>query len=321
MKRQFTVLFGFTIALFVTLPVLPPPPSTAQGAPLVLWHHYPDGRGDLLASLADEYTTETSVEIAVQHYPDYPRQHNAILSALVNGGLPNLALVRSHDAALYALGNRVLDLNLLLDERIDSAAFYPAMWMQDELNGQRLGLPLGRSFEALYINQDALAELGFDAPPANLDEFSDMACAFAEAEGWSRYEGVNLVGYELSLDASLLIAMAQPVTFYDATDGFTFDDLGWTDLITRLQSLLTNGCIRLTLNEETGRQSRFAAGQALFYTASSSALPYLDQAIRDFFAVPFTLKVHPIPAHNGPVVNLYGPSLTIFDLEDRKSVV
>ena len=56
--------------------------------------------------------------------------------------------------------------------------------------------------EMMYYNQTWLEELGYDGPPTTPDEFKEMACAGAEANG----DGTG--GYILRDDASAVAAWA-----------------------------------------------------------------------------------------------------------------
>lgn len=274
-----------------------------SGQTILFWHHYADEeRAAFWENLIQEFnrTNSHGIMVEVQYYPSYNHQNDAILSGLLSGQIPNVALVRNHHAALYQMSGALVDLTPYID--FDADGFYPLIWQQDVIDGQRLGLPLTRAFEAVYVNRDLLRELGYDSLPTTRDEMGEMACAFAENRGFTS------VGFEIPLSASFFIALNAP---YEIYDGQVFDfDLSETVLF--LQNLLTKRCVSLNIGKFAEAQNRFAAGQTLFYIDSSAARPYIEGAVSSFFADPFELTVMPVPATDGLIANIYGPSLVLF---------
>ena len=255
----------------------PPPPDA-----IIFWHHYADdARADFWAALAVEYNAAhpDNIPVRVAFFPSYHHQHDAILAGLLNGDLPDVAFVREHHAALYQLSDSLLDLE---------------------------GLPLTRSATALYINRDALAAHGFDDAPRNRDEFAAMACAYHAGRGWGDVQLVAPAGFDFPRDASFLMALGP----HDAID---FESENWRDTFDFLLDLHARGCMSVSVDNRAEMQRRFATGQTVFYIDSSSARPFVEAAIADFFAEPFALEVMPIPsADAGPVSNWSGPGLRIF---------
>ena len=65
----------------------------------------------------------------------------------------------------------------------DFFAGFLAQGVHAAFDNMRLGFPPNRSMEMMYYNQTWLEELGFDGPPTTPEEFKEMACAGAEANG------------------------------------------------------------------------------------------------------------------------------------------
>ena len=89
--------------------------------------------------------------------------------------------------------------------------------MHPLFDNQRLGFPPNRSMEVLYYNQTWLEELGFSGPPTTPEEFKEMACAAAEANG----DGTG--GYILRDDASAMASW----TYAFGGDILTEDGTGY----------------------------------------------------------------------------------------------
>lgn len=273
------------------------------GQEILFWHHYADERAEFWEALVEEFneTNPYGITVTVQYYPSYNHQHDAILRGLLNAPIPNVALVRGHHAALYQLSGALVDLNLYLEES-ELGSFYPLILEQDVVNGQRLGLPLTRSFEAMYVNMDLLRDLGYETPPTTRETLAEIACKYAEEQGYTS------VGFEIPLSASFLIALNKPHEIYDGQQ-FDFD---LSETVIFLQNLLTKRCASLNIGTFAEAQNRFAAGQTLFYMDSTAAKPYVTDAIASFFAQSFDLVMVPVPSVEGPVANIYGPSLVLF---------
>lgn len=295
------------ILLMLLLLVLGTPLHAQNDAPvdILFWHHYADDeRAAFWQQMADTFNAQqVDVRVTVQFFPAYANQHDAILGALVNGGLPDVALIRPDDAALYQLSDALVDFAPYLENgTLNPQDFDPVIWQQDthdEFGNAQLGIPLSRAATALYINMDLLVQAGYQAPPQTLSELGEMACAFAG------------IGFDVPLDASWLLATSQPAAFF--VDGaFDFDQNGLRETISFLQTMLSQGCAALTLGDVAAPQTRFASGQTLFYVASSGAQRFIENAIGQFYAQPFPLRMVPLPAQDAPVTHLTGVSLSAF---------
>jgi ABC-type glycerol-3-phosphate transport system substrate-binding protein len=247
-------------------------PSPIQ---VLFWHHLADDpRAQFWQTLADEFNAQQQgrIEVQVQYFPSYAQQHEAILNALVRGGLPDAALLYGDEAALYQLSQSLLPLG-------------------NESESPLLLLPLTRSAEALYINRSALANLGYNNTPQTRQEWSEMACAYHAATGQP--------AFDLPLKAAFWQALSADL-FFDPTTGFQFDN---PDLIGSLEwarALLAQGCAAIT-PQGGSAQNRFASQQTLFYAESSAARPYVEAAIGTYLAEPFAMQLAPIPSATGPV--------------------
>ncbi|HLA43314.1 MAG TPA: hypothetical protein VJZ27_07775, partial [Aggregatilineales bacterium] len=102
------------IPLFFLLPFLYRQSDTPVS--IVFWHYYADDRAVFWESLVEEFNASYAgeIQIQVQYYPSYDHQHDAILSGLLNGTVPDVALVRPIDAALYQLSGALVDLTPLI---------------------------------------------------------------------------------------------------------------------------------------------------------------------------------------------------------------
>ena len=274
---------------------------------IVFWHHYADEtRADFWQTMADEFNAAhpENMPVRAEFFPSYDHQHDAILSALLNGNPPDVAFVQNYHARLYQLSDALVDLSPLLMEAD----------MRDE---QYLGFPLTRSATALYVNMDALTAYGLDDAPVTRADFALATCAFHEGRGWGDVRLVAPPGFDFPRDASFLMALGPHEIVED--DAFDFDTDHWHNTFNFLLDLQSRGCMSTHITTRAEMQNRFASGQTLFYIDSSSARPFVEAAIADYFAEPFALEVLPIPSDlSGPVSLWSGPSLSIFRSSPEK---
>ena len=123
--------------------------------------------------------------------------------------------------------------------------------------------------EVLYYNLTWLEELGFAGPPTTPEEFEEMTCAAAEANG----DGTG--GYILRDDASAMaswtFAFGGDVLNEDNT-GYVYNGQATVDAMTMLKRMLDNGCAYFFT--EGYPNPEFAARRASFTQGSSSGLPF-----------------------------------------------
>lgn len=274
---------------------------------IIFWHYYPDERGQVLADLIEEFnqSNTAAITVKIQYFPGYDQMHDAALNALINGGTPNVILVRNHHAALYQLSGALVDLTPYAAD-LDSTAFYPLIWEQDIYHDQRLGIPLTRAYQALYINLNALHDLGYESPPTTRAEMGEMACKYK-----------NRYGYDIPAEASFYLSLAQPLDFFQE-ETFHLNTPEFQETIRFLQDQIKQGCAVLNTGTITEAQNRFAAGEALFYFDSSGAQSYIEAAIGDFYAEPFDLAAMPMPGRDQPIMDISGSSLSIFHHDDAQ---
>jgi multiple sugar transport system substrate-binding protein/sn-glycerol 3-phosphate transport system substrate-binding protein len=291
------------------------------GQTVVYWHQHSGAREEFLNSMVEEFNTNNPWGITVEasNQGGYGDIYNKMIAGIPSGDVPNLVVAYQNNAsAYYQAGGLVENMDVYVTDpqwglnEAEVADFIPGFFTQDYTpdGSARIGFPPNRSAEALYYNATALAELGYDAPPANWEEFTQMACDFTE-KGWSGYTAGDQIGYTVRTDASFLAAatMAQGGSIF--TDGaFNFTGQETIAPVQAIIDLYNNGCAELVA-EQYGDQNNFAAGKALFYVGSTSGLPFIRSGIEEGFETPFDWSVTFIPYADQPVTNVYGASVSI----------
>jgi multiple sugar transport system substrate-binding protein/sn-glycerol 3-phosphate transport system substrate-binding protein len=197
------------------------------------------------------------------------------------------------------------------DEQADFFASFFTQSVHPVFDNQRLGFPPNRSMEVLYYNQTWLEELGFDGPPTTPEEFREMACTAAEANG----DGTG--GYILRDDASAMAswtyAFGGDILSEDGT-GYLLNGPATVEALTFLKGMYDDGCAYFFT--EGFPNPEFAARRALFTQGSSSGMPFyagdIATVAEEAGREPDVWGVTAIPHTTAdPVMNVYGGDVMI----------
>jgi multiple sugar transport system substrate-binding protein len=287
-----------------------------KGAKVVWWHNHTGTRDEAVLAAVDQFNKGNPWGIAVEAVSkgDYPDIYQAMLAGLQTGEVPELVVAYQNQAATYQNAKALVDLDAFTNDSVlgfgkdfteDFFQGFLASDVNPQFGNQRLGMTVYRSMEVLYYNADALAKLGYSAPPKSWAEFKDMSCKFVK-------DGLGTDGYQVRTDASFVAAaaFAQGSDIYDAAgDKFVYDTPEVKMMPQMMQEMVAEGCAKI-ITERRGDQNSFTAGQSLFYTGSSSGIPFVADGISKSPA-PFKFDIAAIPYKDQPVQNVYGASVSI----------
>jgi multiple sugar transport system substrate-binding protein/sn-glycerol 3-phosphate transport system substrate-binding protein len=295
-----------------------------SGQTVAWWHNHSGGREEQLNDMIADFNANNPWGITVEgsNQGSYGDIYNKMIAGIPSGDVPGLVVAYQNQAAAYYqinglvenLDTYVYDPQWGLNEA-EVADFVPGIFNHDYLpgaEGVRIGFPPQRSTEALYYNMTALQELGYDGPPTDWETFVEMACKFTQ-EGWSGYEGTDVTGYTISTGASAVATATFNLggqIYDDATGEYVYDSEQTVTYIQTMVDLYNAGCAQL-IAERFGDQNNFTAGKALFYTGSTSGLPFVRSGIEGTFAEPFDWSLTYFPHSDVPVANIYGASISI----------
>ncbi|RMF77014.1 MAG: extracellular solute-binding protein [Chloroflexi bacterium] len=248
-----------------------------SGQTIVYWHQYNSGgQLDTINALVEEFnnTNEWGITVEAVSQGSYGDIRDLMNAAIISGETPNLVAGFPNDALSYALDGVVVDINTYLnDEMWGFSEEELASFNQGILNvgvaedGTRLQWTNQVSANVFVVNMTMLNELGFDSPPATLDEFRDVACAAAALDG------VN--GYPLKGDSS------EFESFVTSLGGSIFIDGEWNftneaslTVLQLYQDLFNEGCLYIP-DSRFGNTDDFALGINPMAVTSSAGLPFI----------------------------------------------
>lgn len=305
-----------TLFLIVLMASLPSANSDAQsvdpaGQTIIFWHPHMGGRETALNKLVAQFNAENEWKITVEprSWQNPGLLYDQIILQLTtppeNRSLPNIFVAAPYETAMFALDGPILDLMLFIQEAewgfSDEADFIPGISElgHDPFTYTQLGWPERLFAETLYVNMEALKEIGFDSAPTSLTELGEMGCKF--------FEQTNSPAFQLETRAPVWagLATANGNPIFD-TRAYTLNTEGMHKSLEIMNHLLAEGCI-VRQTTPFAAQDEFTAGRALFYFGSTSALPIIRDTIRQS-ENPFEWDVAPLS--NKPYIS--GPTLSIF---------
>ncbi|GAB4524692.1 MAG: hypothetical protein OHK0046_39750 [Anaerolineae bacterium] len=260
-----------------------------DGVTVTYWHEWTGNQATAITEIialfneTNEYGI-TVEEVALGGGGEVSRQ---VAAGILSGELPNIAgdafvstaksyfieevlvpLDQFYGDAVYGFSEEELaDLNQqLLDVNRP---------VEEPYNGALLSWPVGQSLNVLSVNMDMLAELGYDAPPADLAAFEEVACAAAEL---SREDGGDVQGFPIRTDAfdfySFVKAQGGEL-FNEETQTYTFTDEATISVLTTFQNMFNNGCAYIP-DGPFVNTADFAFGLNPMALGSSAGIPFIQ---------------------------------------------
>jgi ABC-type glycerol-3-phosphate transport system substrate-binding protein len=297
-----------------------------KGVKVVWWHQHTGAREKVVQDLVKEFNDTVGKKfgftVEAVSKGGYPEIFKLVSAGISTGELPEIVVAYGNQAAAYQDNKALVDLEAyVMDKTVGigddfKTDMYTSFFNSDirtDRDNQRLGYSTYRSMEVLYYNVEALKELGFAGPPKTWDEFEKQVCAFKNDKKLGKD------GYQIRTDASFLAAGAFAAggdVFDTKKDMFTYDSDAAMVLPTKIADLLKKGCIIKTVDAAArSDQNSFIAGDSLFYTGSSSGIPFLADGIKKG-TKKFTFDIAPIPGFSDkPIQNVYGASNSVIALK------
>ncbi|MDX1377712.1 MAG: extracellular solute-binding protein [Anaerolineales bacterium] len=293
-----------------------------RGVQVTIWHPWFGAEASLFESQVAQFNTENEwgVVVSAAGKGSYSELFLQTDAALTESAKPNIVIALPEYALEWQA--QVVDLNTYVRDPIygisslEISDFPSVVWMQDEIDGVRLGMPAQRTARFILYNQTWARELGFDSPPETSADFERQACAAHRALGQDDDESNDALGGWL-IDAHPMT----PLSWMLAFDGGVQEEEGYRllsesniEAFKFLKVLQQKGCAWVPSNEGVV-YDRFAARRALFATASLEE--FVDQA-RAFGALGNNDEwiILPVPGKDSTAFAVYGSSFVMFESDN-----
>jgi len=293
-----------------------------RGVQVKVWHPWFGAEASLFDSQVSQFNqqNEWGIVIHAEGRENFSEIFSQTTEALKNSRNPQLVIAFPEHALEWDA--KVVDLNPYLHDpeyglsALEISDFANVIWLQDEVDGKRFGLPAQRSARVILYNQSWARELGFSAAPKTSAEFEQQACAAHAALGKDADKNNDALGGWL-IDTNAMTSLSWMYAFDGGVQeeaGYRFLRPGNVAAYTYLKALQQKNCAWVPSPDLTP-VDRFAARQALFATAGLEDLP--NQA-RSFFTSgskdEWTALAFPGDEQSALVV--YGSSFVMFKSDD-----
>ncbi len=300
-----------------------PPPTITPAANAIMiqfWHGQSGFQGQVLNNLVNQFnSTHPDIFVTATFQGTYSDLYKKVTAAVAGGTPPDLAVAYQNDVSNYIASGAVIPLDSLMkDPQIgftadDMKDIYPSFIDHyPQSNNQVYSLAFMRSMEVMYYNADMLKAAGFSAPPATWDDFMKVCAAVSKAPDTYCYEmntdASRFANWDWSRGGDMLSPDSKTVAFNSPAG---LDTLNFLNQLFQ-QKYAT------VIAKSFQDQTDFSLGKIAFTFGSTAGLPYYKQAINQAGKVT-NWGIAPSPHTTpNPVVDAYGPSVTIFKTTTAK---
>lgn len=293
-----------------------------RGAQVTVWHPWFGAEASLFELQVAQFNTNNEWGIVVRtegkgNFAELFAQTDAALRA---SAAPQMVIALPEHALAWR--DEVVDLNPYVQDAdygmtaLEMSEFPRAFWMQDEVDGVRLGMPAQRTGRFLLYNQTWARELGFASPPETSFDFEEQACAANKALAGDADPNNDALGGWL-IDSHAMTPLGWMFAFGGGVqegNGYRFVSQENIEAFKFLKVLQQKGCAWVP-SPALPAAERFAGRQALFVSASLEEFADFSRAAgalggRDEWVV------LPFPGTEETAFVVYGSSFVVFESDD-----
>lgn len=272
------------------------------------WHRSSGAAVDGWQALADRFNAEFEGQLRVTQIPQGGIQelNQKVRAAASGGGMPAALMADDYDITQYAANGIIVPLDPFIADpehglsQQERDAFLPEQINRHKLpiyNDQTMAFPQAFSAFTTWWNVEALANAGFDGPPATWREFPDHARAVVEANP-------GMVAWIMSAAGDRFISVLKTYGVeWLSDDGTTsnFDRPEALEIMTWWKELYDEGLITVTTESAS---DMFIAGQSVYFMDSSANI----RGLAEITGFTFDAALPPQGADNPePRTETYGP--------------
>jgi ABC-type glycerol-3-phosphate transport system substrate-binding protein len=293
-----------------------------RGVQVTVWNPWFGAEASLFESQVAQFNKENEwgIVVSTESKNNFSELFLETDAALKNSTNPNIVIAFPEHALSWQ--EHVVDLNAYLRDPVfgmtslEMSEFPSVVWMQDEVDGMRLGMPAQRTARFILYNQSWARELGYDSPPETFSDFERQACAANQALGRDNNPDNDSLGGWL-IDTNAMTPLSWMLAFgggVQEENGYRFLAPGNIDAFKSLKIMQQKGCAWFP-SANSSVYDRFASRQALFATASLE--DFVDQS-RAFASLgnKDTWVVLRFPGNDQSVFVVYGSSFVMFKADD-----
>ena len=287
-----------------------------RGTRVVIWHPWDGEEAAILDSIVDDFNAKNPVGIQVVAQGHANHLFQDFNASIGTENIPDIIIGYSHElleANRYAAF--LTDIKPYIEDPVwgldqETKENMPSSLLPKTSNDEWIGLPIFRSANVLFYNQEWAKELGFESPPKTPKEFEEQACAAAATQddgtgGW-------IANTNSTTLLSWIYAFGGNVLSPDKLE-YRFDTPQVEAAFSFLRELFEKGCIQVVRDHPANMA--FAERKGLFYSSSIMGIPAQGEAFETFESEA-AWQVIPYPAEsNTPVMITYGPNAALIQTD------
>lgn len=240
MKRNASITAIIAIAAATTLAacsgpsaqdISPTAPAHLEGT-VSLWHFFSDREADVIQSVVDDFeAANPDVTVEVHSGQDDEKLQKAISA----GNNVDVGISYSTDiVGAFCSSGAFRDLGPYIErDGVDIGQFSETTASYTQFEGTRCALPVLADAYGLYVNDDLLAEAGYDHAPQTMEELEEMALAMTtyNTDGSIDVLGFNpLMGYYENTPTNWAMTVGATWLKADGTSNISSDP-GWAEIL------------------------------------------------------------------------------------------
>ena len=301
-------------------PTVSPTSTTGPAVEIAFWHGQSTTQQKALNALVDEFNaSQSGIHVTATFQGTYTDLYKKATSAIAAGTPPEMAIAYQNDVSNYIKSDAVVPLDDLMADPLvgftadDLKDVFPSFIDHyPQYGGKVYSIAFMRSMEVMYYNADMLKAAGFDNPPATWDDFMKVCAAVSKPPDQYCYE----MNTDASRFATWVFSRGGTMLSADGT-AVAFNGKEGLDTLQFISDLFTKK-YAIVIAKAFQDQTDFSLGKIAFAFGSSAGLPFYKTAI-DQAAKVKGWAIAPSPhTTSNPVVDLYGPSVTIFKTTPEK---
>lgn len=303
-----------------TPPTVAPTSTTGPAVEIAFWHGQSTAQQKALNALVDEFNaSQSGIHVTATFQGTYSDLYKKATSAIAAGTPPDMTIAYQNDVSNYIKSDAVVPLDdLIADPQVGFTAddlkdvFPSFIDHYPQYGGKVYSIAFMRSMEVMFYNADMLKAAGFDNPPATWDDFMKVCSAVSKPPDQYCYE----MNTDASRFATWVFSRGGTMLSADGT-AVAFNGQEGLDTLQFISDMFAKK-YAIVIAKAFQDQTDFSLGKIAFAFGSSAGLPFYKTAI-DQAAKVKNWAIAPSPhTTSAPVVDLYGPSVTIFKTTPEK---
>lgn len=295
--------------------------SLSEPVEIVFWNAMSGVNADAIQKITDDFMAENpDIKVTIIAQGGYLDLFDKLMAAAKADQLPTMSQIYSNRLSWYVSKGLVENLNPYIENEeiglsAESIADIPEMFLADGIwDGNQYAMPLNKSQMVLYYNVDMLNEAGVEVP-TTWDEWKIASAKLtidSDNDGDPEVYG-TVFANNLSTDIAPWVKQAGGEIISEADDKVNFDTPETKEAVEFINGMIQAKSARLA-GDDGYANSSLQQGRAAMCVASTSSLPYIEEAMKDGY----NFNAAELPSYKTDDQLFYGTNVTIFNTATKE---